>query len=45
MHNAHFVCSEDLQVAHNSAQRKLQAQQEKEAEAQRRQKAKENKMR
>ena len=34
-HNAHFVCPEDLQVAHNSAQRKLQAQREKEAEAQR----------
>ena len=44
-HNAHFVCPEDLQVAHNSAQWKLQAQREKEAEAQRRQKAKENKMR
>ena len=41
-HNAHFVCSEDLQVAHNSAQRMLQAQQEKESEAQRRQKAIEN---
>lgn len=41
-HNAHFVCSEDLQVAHNSAQQKLQAQREKEAEAQRRQKAIEN---
>ncbi len=44
-HNAHFVCSEDLQVAHNSAQRKLQAQREKEAEAQRRQKAIENEVR
>ena len=41
-HNAHFVCSEDLQIAHNSAQQKLQAQREKEAEAQRRQKAIEN---
>jgi hypothetical protein len=41
-HNIHFVCSEDLQVAHNSAQWKLQAQREKEAEAQRRQKAIEN---
>lgn len=38
-HNTHYVCPEDLQVAHNSAQRKLQAQREKEAEAQRRQKA------
>ena len=41
-HNAHFVCPEDLQVAHNSAQRKLQAQQDKEAEAHRRQRAIEN---
>ena len=44
-HNAHFVCPEDLQVAHNSAQRKLQAQREKEAEAQRWQKAIENEVR
>ena len=42
-HNAHFVCPEDLQVAHNSAQRKLQALREKEAEAHRRQRAIENK--
>ena len=41
-HNAHFVCSEDLLQAHDTAQRKLQAQREKEAEAQRRQKAIEN---
>ena len=41
-HNAHYVCPEDLQAAHDTAQRKLQAQQEKEAEAQRRQKAIEN---
>ena len=42
IHNAHYVCPEDLQAAHDTAQRKLQAQQEKEAEAQRRQKAIEN---
>ena len=42
MHNAHYVCPEDLQAAHDTAQRKLQAQREKEAEAQRRQKAIEN---
>ena len=41
-HNAHYVCPKDLQVAHNSIQRKLQAQREKEAEAQRRQKTIEN---
>lgn len=41
-HNAHYVCPEDLQAAHDTAQRKLQAQREKEAEAQRRQKAIEN---
>lgn len=41
-HNAHFVCPEDLQTAHDTAQRKLQAQRDKEAEAQRRQKAIEN---
>ena len=41
-HNAHFVCPEDLLQAHDTAQRKLQAQREKEAEAQRRQKAIEN---
>lgn len=38
-HNAHFVCPEDLQEAHDTAQRKLQAQRDKEAEVQRRQKA------
>lgn len=42
IHNAHYVCPEDLQRAHNTAQRKLQAQRKKEAEAQRRQKAIEN---
>ena len=41
-HNAYYVCPEDLQVAHDTAQRKLQAQRDKEAEAQRRQKAIEN---
>ena len=41
-HNAHYVCPEDLQAAHDTAQRKLQAQREKEAEAQRRKKAIEN---
>ena len=41
-HNAYYVCPEDLQAAHDTAQRKLQAQQEKEAEARRRQKAMEN---
>jgi len=41
-HNAYFVCPEDLQEAHDTAQRKLQAQRDKEAEAQRRQKAIEN---
>lgn len=41
-HNAHFVCPEDLLQAHDTAQRKLQTQRKKEAEAQRRQKAIEN---
>lgn len=41
-HNAHFVCPADLQEAHDKAQRKLQAQRDKEAEEQRRQKALEN---
>ena len=41
-HNAHYVCPEDLQQAHDEAHRKLQAQRKKEAEAQRRQKAIEN---
>ena len=41
-HNTHYVCPEDLQAAHDTAQQKLQAQREKEAEAQRRQKAIEN---
>ena len=42
IHNAHYVCPQDLQQAHDTAQRKLQAQRKKEAEAQRRQKAIEN---
>ncbi len=41
-HNAHYVCPENLQEAHDKAQRKLQTQREREAEAQRRQKALEN---
>ncbi len=41
-HNAHFVCPENLHDAHDTAQRKLQTQRDKEAEAQRRQKALEN---
>ena len=41
-HNAHFICPEDLQAAHDTAQRKLQAQRDKEAEAQRQQRAIEN---
>ncbi|MDO4707995.1 MAG: PcfJ domain-containing protein [Porphyromonadaceae bacterium] len=41
-HNAHFVCSEDLQTAHDTAQRKLWTQQEREKEAGRRQRAIEN---
>ena len=42
IHNPKYVCPENLQEAHDKAQRKLQAQRDKEAEAQRRQKAIEN---
>ena len=42
MHNAHFVCPENLQEAHDIVQRKLQTKEDKEAEARRRQKALEN---
>ena len=42
IHNPKYVCPENLQEAHDTAQRKLQAQRDKEAEAQRRQKAIEN---
>ena len=41
-HNAHYVCPEDLQAVHDTAQRKLQVQRDKEAEARRRQRAIEN---
>ena len=39
IHNPKYVCPENLQESHDKAQRKLQAQRDKEAEAQRRQKA------
>jgi len=42
IHNPKYVCPENLQEAHDTAQQKLQAQRDKEAEAQRRQKAIEN---
>ena len=42
IHSPKYVCPENLQEAHDTAQRKLQAQRDKEAEAQRRQKAIEN---
>ena len=42
IHNPKYVCPENLQEAHDTAQRKLQAQRDKEAEARRRQKAIEN---
>ena len=42
MHNAHFVCPENLQEAHDIVQRKLQTKEDKEAEARRRQKTLEN---
>ena len=42
IHNPKYVCAENLQEAHDTAQRKLQAQQDKEAEARRRQQAIEN---
>lgn len=38
-HNAHFVCPENLQEAHDTAQRKLLSQREREEEARRRQRA------
>ena len=41
-HSPKYVCPENLQEAHDMAQRKLQAQQDKEAEARRRQQAIEN---
>ena len=42
IHSPKYVCPENLQEAHDTAQRKLQAQQDKEAEARRRQQAIEN---
>ena len=42
IHSPRYVCPENLQEAHDTAQRKLQSQRDKEAEAQRRQKAIEN---
>ena len=42
IHSPKYVCPENLQESHDTAQRKLQAQRDKEAEAQRRQKAIEN---
>ena len=42
IHSPKYVCPENLQEAHDTAQRKLQRKQDKEAEAQRRQKAIEN---
>ena len=41
-HNAHYVCPEDLQQAHDEAHRKLRARQEREQEEHKRQKAIEN---
>ena len=42
IHSPKYVCPENLQEAHDTAQRKLQAQRDKEAEARRRQQAIEN---
>ena len=42
IHSPKYVCPENLQEAHDTAQRKLQTKQDKEAEARRRQKALEN---
>ena len=42
IHSPKYVCPENLQESHDTAQRKLQAQRDKEAEAQRRQQAIEN---
>ena len=44
-HNAHFVCPEDLQQAHNEILRKLRARQEREQEEHKRQKALEDEAR
>ena len=42
IHSPKYVCPENLQESHDTAQRKLQTKQDKEAEARRRQKAIEN---
>ena len=42
IHSPKYVCPENLQEFHDTAQRKLQTKQDKEAEARRRQKAIEN---
>ena len=44
-HNAHYVCPENLQQAHNEILRKLRARQEREQEEHKRQKAQENEVR
>ena len=44
-HNAHFVCPEDLQQAHDEVHRKLRARQEREQEEHKRQKAQEDEAR
>ena len=45
IHNPKYVCPENLQEAHDTAQRKLQIKQDKEAETRRRQQASENEAR
>ena len=42
IHNPKYVCPENLQESHDTAQRKLQIKQDKEAETRRRQQAIEN---
>lgn len=45
IYNAHFICPDSLQEAHNITQRKLQTQREREVEARKRQKALNNEQR
>ena len=45
IHNAHYVCPEDLQQAHDEVHRKLRARQEREQEEHKRQKAQEDEAR
>ncbi|KGN88396.1 PcfJ domain-containing protein [Porphyromonas gulae] len=45
IYNAHFICPDSLQEAHDRVQRKLQTQREREVEARKRQKALENEVR